>query len=231
MEDIYKNKYRSKSHQKISLNWLEDNKKIFNEMADGFGIIPRYTGIVSLRNKIRKKVGELIIYKNNLLDVGVGNGMLLSYLKKKITYVGIDISDKMLELAKEKALKHSIPFVSVLGNAVNLPFPDNSFDTVICIDTFHHIPEKYSNRVLDELFRVARPNGQILLEIKNKLNVILGYQYYRTHKHKGLIMNPVNPFQIKRYFKKKNCTTKAYFPIGFYWLSPFILFDIRLNGK
>jgi len=231
MEDFYQDKSGAKFNQKIPLDWLRDNRRIFNEIAGEFGTVPRCTGLIGVRNKIREKTGDLIVYKNNLLDVGVGNGMLFPYLKKKVIYVGVDISDKMLGLAEEKARKYSFSFIPVLRDATNLSFSDDSFDTTVCIDTFHHIPAQFSNKVLDELFRVTKPNGQILLEIKNRFNILLNYQYRRTYKNKGLVMNPINPLRIKHYFEKKNCTMKAYFPMGFHWFSPFILFDIRLSDK
>ena len=227
MENIYKNKNGRIFSKEISLNWPEDIEKEFDKIANDFGILPETTGSIELRNETRRKVGELLVYKKNILDVGVGNGLIFKYLKKKVSYTGLDLSVKMLTQAKKRASRYLIPFYSVQGNAINLPFKANSFDSTICIDTLHHIPPEMTNRVIDEVVRVTKKNGQILLEIKNGLNLIIRYLYWKTRSEKPLIMHPINPIVFKRYIAKKKLRVKTYFIGPGYWLAPFILFDIR----
>ena len=96
---------------------------------------------------------------SSLLDVGDGTGEMLRMLaaaRPEARYSGIDISPKMVETAGKKLggaadLKQ--------GDAENLPFGDNSFDIVICNDSFHHYPGK----ALSEFMRVLRPGGTLLV--------------------------------------------------------------------
>ena len=97
----------------------------------------------------------------DLLDAGCGPAPMISLLSEKYPdkhYTGIDLTEKMIELAKTK----NIPNASfIVGDCENLPFADNSFDVIICSMSAHHYPEiqKFYNSV----FRVLRPNGRFIL--------------------------------------------------------------------
>ena len=61
---------------------------------------------------------------DKVLDLGCGNGRLIDLLKDlDIKYVGIDSSEKLISLAKQKYPKHEF----LKANALKLPFKDNSF--------------------------------------------------------------------------------------------------------
>ena len=231
MENSHQNKNGGILSKKISLNWVKKTEEEFDKISDSFGILPGVTGSIRLRNNLREKVGKLLIYKRNILEVGVGNGLMFKHLKQKIDYIGLDLSARMLSLAKKRAIKHSLSFYPVQGNATNLPFKDHSFDCTICIDTLHHVPSQLTEQVIDELVRVTKVDGQILLEVKNKLNLIVCYLYWEAQKKGALIMHPVNPIIIRRYIEKKNLKIKAHFIGPGYWLAPFVLFDIRRLDK
>jgi len=78
---------------------------------------------------------------------------------------------------------------------------------------------------------VTKIDGQILLEVKNKLNLIVCYLYWKTQKKGALIMHPVNPIIIRKYIEKKNLKIKTHFIGPGYWFAPFVLFDIRRLDK
>jgi len=67
---------------------------------------------------------------------------------------GIDLSEKMLEVAKEK-LGNRVNLI--LGDSEQLPFSDSFFDVVYCNDSFHHYPAP--DKVLSEVCRVLKPVG------------------------------------------------------------------------
>ena len=97
----------------------------------------------------------------DLLDCGCGTAPMLSLLKEKYPdkrYTGIDITPKMIEVAKSK----NMPGVELLvGDCENLPFKDNSFDVVICCQSFHHYPNVQD--FFDSVYRVLRPGGRLVL--------------------------------------------------------------------
>jgi ubiquinone/menaquinone biosynthesis C-methylase UbiE len=96
-----------------------------------------------------------------VLDLGCGNGRWYKvFREKKVDYFGIDNSEKLIEIAKEN-FPNAKFFV---GNALNLPFPDNFFDKVYSIAFLHHIPsEDFRIKVLKEAKRVLRPGGILIL--------------------------------------------------------------------
>jgi len=215
-------------NQKIALNWPQEIINEFDDMAATYGIDFKDTGLIFIRGQLRQLIGKLLIYRDNILDVGIGNGLIFKHLKQKIPYVGIDISKKMLERSIEMAKKYNIPFQPVVGNIINLPFPDNYFTSTVCIDTLHHIPHNKIYQALNELIRVTKKNnGQILLEIKNKFNIALLLVYFYIARRGPLIMTPLNPISIMQYFKRHKFKIKVHFIGPGYWLAPFLLLDIR----
>ena len=92
--------------------------------------------------------------KNAILDVGCAKGFMLYDLSKLIPGInlqGMDISDY--------AISNSIPeirkFIQV-ANAKKIPFPDNSFDVVISINTIHNLARAECGQALREISRVSK---------------------------------------------------------------------------
>ena len=97
----------------------------------------------------------------DLLDAGCGTGAMLGLFKRDHpdkNYTGIDLSEKMIEVAKRKHLEE-ICFVA--GDCENLPFADSSFDVVTCSMSFHHYPDP--EQFFLSLRRVLRPGGRLIL--------------------------------------------------------------------
>ena len=105
----------------------------------------------------RRKLIRFVLKSNpsNVLDIACGTGDLaLIFAKKGISVTGADISQNMLEVAKHKADKISKSNAPefILASADNLPFSDNSFDSV----TFSFGIRNFENRenALNEIHRV-----------------------------------------------------------------------------
>ena len=113
------------------------------------------------RRRVREKLAATLADSNALvLDVACGTGDLSIELNQdaKATIVGSDFCRPMLEVAKEKA-GDVIPFVE--GDAMSLPFADNSFDALTIAFGLRNLPN-FSNG-LTELSRVLKPGGQIVV--------------------------------------------------------------------
>lgn len=63
----------------------------------------------------------------------------------------------------------------VRGSVVAMPFRDGSFDTVMAIGVIEHVPERLSSAFLDEVTRVAKSDGRILVCVMPKLSLFSLY--------------------------------------------------------
>ena len=97
-----------------------------------------------------------------VLDIGCAKGFMLHDFKEmspELTVAGIDIS----EYAIESSIDTVREYLEV-GNAKSLPFPDDSFDLVISINTVHNLPEKDCRKALREIERVSRGHSFITVD-------------------------------------------------------------------
>ncbi len=103
-----------------------------------------------------------------LLDVGAGFGRLVDEYGGYRAVVLLDASEAHLAAARERFA--GVRRVAVVaGDAAHLPFPDASFDAVVCVRMVHHLADPPP--VIAELGRVLRPGGELVLEFANKRNL------------------------------------------------------------
>lgn len=140
-----------------ALKIFEKIKRFYNERAEEFA---------RTREKIwpelqlftrRVRAGERI------LDLGCGAGRLLEFFREqRIEYIGADISEKMLAIARQKYSAHQF----VLLNDFHLPWPAEHFDWIFCVAVFHHIPgSDYRLEFLREAKRVLKKGGRLFLTV------------------------------------------------------------------
>jgi SAM-dependent methyltransferase len=96
-----------------------------------------------------------------LLDVGCGSGQTMSWFRRirpEWEAVGVDVAQEGLIAARE--LDESV----LAASALDLPFPDGSFDLAITLDVLQHLPlDGGDRRALREIQRVLRPGGHLLV--------------------------------------------------------------------
>jgi 2-polyprenyl-6-hydroxyphenyl methylase / 3-demethylubiquinone-9 3-methyltransferase len=126
------------------------------------------------------------------LDVGTGFGRVAGALAaRQAKAVGIDISREMIDVARSHGLDPANPVVLVRGDAEEMPFKDNRFDAVICIETLMHLPNP--GRAVRELARVVRPGGVLFLGINNRFSLVTLINGIQLHRkvHGRLLGRPV----------------------------------------
>jgi phosphatidylethanolamine/phosphatidyl-N-methylethanolamine N-methyltransferase len=97
-----------------------------------------------------------------VLEVGVGTGINLSLYPKNCSVTGIDFSDPMLEIARERATRKDVQNVRLLQmDAADMKFADNSFDIVYAPYVISVVPDPVT--VAREMYRVCRPGGRIIV--------------------------------------------------------------------
>jgi len=103
----------------------------------------------------------------SVLDVGCGTGSLAIAAKGHVgpggSVIGIDASAEMLARAERKAGKAGAEVVFQQAAAQALPFPHAQFDTVLSTVMFHHLPRKAREQCAQEMRRVLKPGGRVLV--------------------------------------------------------------------
>lgn len=135
----------------------EKNIKTYNKKADDYDN--------TLDGKFTEKFKNLLVDIVNVndgdfvLDVGCGNGTLLSKLSrsKSIQGFGTDISPEMIKNAKE--LHPDFNFATASCEAI--PFDDNSMDIIMACCAYHHFPDV--NAFAKEVNRLIKPNGNLYI--------------------------------------------------------------------
>ena len=97
-----------------------------------------------------------------VLEVGVGTGLSLSAYPPHCDVVGIDLAQDMLDQAAEKIRQQGWRHITLRQmDALNLSFPDDSFDYVMAFHVVSVVPD--ATRLLEEARRVLRPNGTLVV--------------------------------------------------------------------
>jgi ubiquinone/menaquinone biosynthesis C-methylase UbiE len=97
----------------------------------------------------------------SILDVGCGTGSHLElYQRYKCNLYGLDLSPSMLDVARER-LGDAAQLD--LGDASDMPYEDDKFDLVISMLTLHEMSPETRSSVLNEMKRVLKDNGRLLL--------------------------------------------------------------------
>ena len=121
--------------------------------------------------------------QGKVLDVACGTGdMVIELAKRGCTVTGIDLSEEMLSLARQKTASanfQSSVFNLQLADAESLPFPGASFDAVTCafgVRNFEHLEQG-----LKEMLRVLKPGGRlVILELATPDSPIIK-TFYHLH--------------------------------------------------
>ncbi|UCC16550.1 MAG: methyltransferase domain-containing protein [Dehalococcoidales bacterium] len=104
---------------------------------------------------------------DRILDAGCGTGIFtIDFLKSGAIVTGLDISRGML-LNANTGLK-DMAFSAIQGDMLNLPFPDGVFDKTISITALEFIED--AQTAVNELFRVTRPGGMVIVATLNSLS-------------------------------------------------------------
>ena len=113
--------------------------------------------------------------ENLILDLACGAGR--DYFKDYGTVVGVDLSFKPLEIAKNRY------DVVVQGGVEKLPFADGTFDYVTSSDFFGHVRDEDKDKIMKEIRRVLKPGGKTLHIIETDSE---NYLYKFAHRYPDL---------------------------------------------
>jgi demethylmenaquinone methyltransferase/2-methoxy-6-polyprenyl-1,4-benzoquinol methylase len=118
----------------------------------------------------------------SILDVGCGTGAYLDFYKRyQCNLFGIDTSPAMMAVAQKRLGEEAELY---LGSATEMPYPDQSFDLVLSMLVIHEMDQPVRLAVLEEIKRVLKPDGRILLIDFNPGPV----EFFEGWKNKAIIL-------------------------------------------
>lgn len=139
-------------------------------------------------------IGEFLgpLDGRSILDVGTGTGRAAILLARRGARVtGIDASDAMLQVARQRAAEEGMAVTFLAGDAHRLEFPDRTFDAAVCLRVLMHTPQWRA--CLGELCRVAR--GLVVLDYPSARSVALAQAVGRRALHSvGATTEPYRVF-------------------------------------
>ena len=99
---------------------------------------------------------------DRVLEVGVGTGINAGLYPSDCVVTGIDLSEPMLEKARERVVRKGVSNIRLLAmDAADLKFPDNAFDIVYAPYVISVVPDPVA--VVREMRRVCRPGGRMVI--------------------------------------------------------------------
>lgn len=157
-------------NNKFKISWRETTSILANELL------------------LREVIHTASYAKGKLLDVGCGEKPYLPIFSPRVkSYIGLDLP----------STTHNHTNIEVFGDACSLPFPSNTFDTLLCTEVLEHI--RNPEQAIKEFYRVLKNDGKLILSAPQTYQLHGDpYDFYRFTKD-GLIelLGKWPGFQIK----------------------------------
>lgn len=134
-----------------------------------------------------------------ILDLGCGKGRFSRKIKDYgfLNIIGVDPSIELIKIAEKN--NKDIKFIQ--ASATGMPFKNNEFDFLICVETLEQIPN--TEKAIQEMARVLKPGGKVLVIDKNILSLHPSY-FVPTFFWKIFLENTNKAFYSKNFvFKVK----------------------------
>ncbi|MFN2270801.1 MAG: class I SAM-dependent methyltransferase [Anaerolineae bacterium] len=132
----------------------------YDRLAKLYDAVDWFTG--NTTHRLRKRALRYLPPPgSHLLEVGFGSGRLHLELAERYAMAGLDRAPGMARLTKRRLAAHDRWSSLCIGSAYALPWPDGRFDAVLSTFAFSAFPD--ADRALDEMVRVIRPGGKVVI--------------------------------------------------------------------
>ncbi|MEG4346489.1 class I SAM-dependent methyltransferase [Microcoleus sp. A003_D6] len=137
----------------LKSHWKIRNKSV---MFDAFATEYDFAATLQSKNDFFTK--NLSTSKGTALDIGCGSGILAFELAKYYDrVVAVDLSEKMLDIARQKRPAPNIEYIQMDVSSLEL---DRQFDLIVSASTFHHL--KHLPSTLQSIKKILNPHGKVV---------------------------------------------------------------------
>lgn len=141
---------------------LASEKEIEKQVEDWLNKISSGKSLV---NFFIERVGH--VDNKKVLDVGFGSGgIAIAFNRAGAVVFGVDIDQELKNIAERNIAANNALAELKIYNGTELPYSDNSFDYLTCFSVLEHV--SFPEKLLNEMLRVLKPGGRILLSLPNK---------------------------------------------------------------
>lgn len=198
----------------------------------------------ALQRGIEANAWDLCGFKKPILDIGIGNGRMSNFIFRNSPRIDVGIDSEKSGLESARKTKKYIKVLRT--NAENMPFKNDSFNTVVSNSTFEHIEDDL--KALSEVARVLKKGGLFFVTIPSEYLQKWVIEY-EENKNKAKSKENLAKFNKRtnhlhyrslsdweRNFKKNNLEIvfcKYYFPkeVALFWYELFESFTHKLAGR
>lgn len=160
-----------------------DVQKTFNTIAGNYDKLNTIMSLGTHQKWRQKATSEITVGPDNILDLCCGTADWTIMLAKRYPHsrvIGMDFSPEMLKIAQYKVSDSEVTNINLeIGDAMNLHYPDASFDVVTIGFGLRNVPD--ADKVLQEIYRVLKPAGQLICLEAYKVEtpiIKIGWQLY-----------------------------------------------------
>lgn len=142
-----------------------------------------------LHNDVLPTLADGLVLGPRMLEIGPGPGASTEWLRHRVDHlVAIELEDETVTALRKRFANSDVEVVQ--GDATNLPFETDSFDSVGSFTMLHHVPTaELQNQLFAEALRVLRPGG-IMIASDSMASTDL-HEF-----HIGDVYNPVDPASL-----------------------------------
>ena len=158
------------SNQEIISRKLDSSQKFYEFYAEASESDNTVTRFKAIRKTVLRSLGRDPEGPCNLTvaDIGCGAGtQSMIWARHGSNIHSIDVNEKLVELARKRAIENDLDIEFFVGSATSLPWEDNSIDVCLVPELLEHIPDW--QECLDECCRILRQGGVLFITTSNKL--------------------------------------------------------------
>lgn len=165
----------------------------YNELSSTYDDLEGYSYWEILYAEYNAWMKKHLCGQQHIVDLGCGTGLTSDLLLDKNNFVtGMDLTRQLLKSAKNRHAERK--FQAVEGDVTNLPFGNNSFEGVVCLDTLEHI---FSiENAISEISRICKPGSMFLFDIPSSL--ILDFSYFLGYYGRSGLISVLKSFTEKK---------------------------------
>ena len=138
---------------------MKKMKDFFDEEAvEHDDLFVKEMGMTEFYDEVEKTLNNCE-HKQSVLVLGCGSGLEIERLKFPCDVVGVDLSDKMLEVLEKKKLYDGVNLKTVCGSFLDLDFEEGKYDVVLSCYAMHHFNSVQKQSVYNKVYKCLKKDG------------------------------------------------------------------------